>query len=1555
MSLLGYSQVGDLQSDGSRTVTLSQPEALTIVTVDLVSVSCKGGSNGEANLTVTGGTDSYSTSWDGNAYIPGTNVTGLAAGSHTYTIKDGNNANCSLSGTVNILEPLDALSVGITKTDVKCFGEATGAIELIASGGNGNYTYDWGLPFQSGISAGTYPYTVTDSKGCTATGSVAITQPTAQLSVSCPPTNVTNVKCSGEATGAINLVVTGGAGSYSVSIDSGVSFPYGTSISGLSAGSYNCMVKDANGCTQSLLVTISQPTNGLLVQNSKTDVSCFDGTNGAITLSISEGTSPYTVLWNDGITTGNRTNLSQGNYNYTVTDAKGCSISNSVTIAEPAKLVVNESIVNVSCFGGSNGAVVLSVSGGTAPYSVLWNDGITTPNRANLFAGNYSYTVTDTKGCIALGSVSITQSAAALSVSNTKTDVTCGGSLDGAINLNITGGTMPYTYLWNDAVTTKDRNSIPAGSYSVTVTDANGCSKNLTNIVIDAPFAITIPVPTITNVTIFGQSTGAIVLADPTGGAGGYTFKWTSDLDPLFNKSTKNISGLKSGLYTLTIKDINNCTSTKTFKIDQPDELLVTLQETKEIACFGNQNGEITANVTGGVLNYSFQWYKNGISIPETTSVLKNIGFGIYKVTVTDSQGAVKAAHDFNLKQPNALNVSLANQINVLCYGAATGAIDINIAGGTMPYDIQWQKDGVDYATTEDLTALVAGNYDVFITDNHGCGTILSNPVLISQPDAPLLITDLTVKNLSGFETQNGSISVETSGGTAPYLYAWRNKGITTIIGNKPTLDKLSIGTYELTITDSYNCSLTKGYTLTQPDKLIISAISQDPTSAIKCNGDKSGILQAVIQGGVPPYTYNWYNILTPTVTVSNTNPSETLMAGIYELKVTDANNNTFLLRSSPIIEPALLKINHTQNNVSCKNGNNGAITISTSGGTGIPVINWSNGANTNTISNLYAGTYTVTVTDENQCQSSESFIVTEPDLFYTSKVTKNPPSALGMQDGSIEIQVTGGTPNYNYLWYNDKKELIYSDLNRPYNTSINNIYAGQYFITVTDANGCSIIQKDLDKEDPLFVSLNQINIVKCYGGNDASIKANASGGTPAYYYKWYNVKDVSTIIGQSEILENVPAGKYYVVLLDSFGKSLQSETITITEPTSLNNVLSSEFTRCGDANDWTIASAPTGGTAPYTYLWNTGARTANLQNVPPANYSVTVIDAQGCTVTKTITITAPAHLATAETITKPTCFEGSDATIVLASSGGQGPYTYLWNTGEKSNILSNASAKEYSVTITDSKGCVIDKKYTIENPPKEVINLGEDVTLCFDQSLTINSTIADDKAKYSWTSTKGFTSNNPIITVSEPADYTLVVTNRLGCKATDMIKITSQNTAINAEFAVSSQAFLNDKVVVVDISNPDNDSIEWILPAEATVISKNGDYAEMSFSKTGEYEVTMNTKKGNCTATQTKKILIVEGQYQNPEGLDVQKKFDMKIYPNPSNGIFNVDVVLDKIMPAHVKVYSLNNNLIIDSKFGEGKDNYSFNFSLNGLPSGIYFVLFESQQGNQLRKIIIN
>ncbi|TDO72746.1 putative secreted protein (Por secretion system target) [Flavobacterium chryseum] len=1619
-SLLGYSQVGALQPDGSRAVTITQPSAIEILGS---AVNAKGNSqpNGEiSGYGISGGTPfsgpSYTETWTKNgASFSMTNPNALSAGVYVVNVWDSKGCNTSQSFTIN--EPAPLLVSITTPQKITCYDKNTGTLTANPSDGypysatpiTRAYSYEWfktdnlaganpvaiNQYSQTAINlkAGFYKVTIKDGGDNYASAYAELIQ---NDLITATPT-ITNVKCKGDATGAIFLTLANGTGSYDVSWNDG---PVTKDRTGLTSGLYKYTITDAAvpGCSITGNVNITEPNDELIFNPIiQTQPSTPLSSDGTIKITATGGTSPYTYQWtkdgsaftpNTNSSTGLTTGLTNGKYKVIVTDSNSCTQESPEMVLDALGIILLNK-VDIYCKGDASGSITIKAVGGFGNYAYQWyemNGTIATPliNETNPTltlqqTGFYRIRVQDHVNPDVYADYELTEPAQPLSATFTSTSVNCAGGNDGTAFIAATGGTPNsgvYTYEWFkdgillSTITTSSLNTLSAGVYKVIIKDKLQCSTEV-NFTVIAPTAIIIPNATITNVAIFGQYTGEIKLAPVTGGNGTYSYKWTYDLDPLFIKSTKDIAGLKAGTYILEVRDAKagvadnvGCIATRSFIVTQNPELIVTVQETKSILCNGDLNGEIKANVSGGVLGYNYVWYNSkGDIIGGDTNTITNLGAEQYKVVVTDSQGAQKTSSILNLIQPDKLTVSLANKVNVLCYGNQTGTIDINIVGGTLPYTFAWKKDAQQavYATSEDLNNLTSGIYSVLIKDKNNCEISLDN-ITITQPNAPLAIKDIEVKNLSGFETKNGSIEVLISGGTPIYTYAWRVKGSATIIGNKSLLDQLAIGTYELTVTDANNCTIVKEYTLIQPDKLLITAINE--TESIKCFGYKEAVLKATISGGAPigvadadkNYIYKWYNELNPSVIVSTTNPTEALIAGNYFLEVSDGFGNSYTSNKVIVKEPTPVKINFTQTNVSCKNQQDGSIHITTSGGTGIHTITWSktSDADPNSISNLFAGNYSVTVRDANNCTATQNFVITEPEVLAINKVVKTPPSGQGVDDASIAVTVQGGTPNYNFQWYDQNMNLIYTDNNKASNTSIYNIYAGQYFISVTDANGCSIVARDLDKVDPLFINVVQINTVQCHGDATASIKALTSGGLPGYYYKWYEVNNPSVIVSQAETLINAKAGTYYVIATDSFDKSIQSQNITITEPTLLTNSLSAEYVRCGDGNDWTIVSNASEGSAPYTYLWNTGAKTPNLIDVVPGNYSLVVTDKNGCTINKSINITTPAHLDASENIKIPTCYAGSDATIVVTTIAGTAPYIYLWNTGETSNTLSNAKAGTYSIEIKDAKGCIISRTYTIVDPPKDVIDLGEDVTLCFDQTLTINATIADNQATYSWTSDKGFKSTNAMITVSEPANYTVIVTNKLGCEATDTIKISSQSTAISAEFAVSSQAFLNEKIIIVDISNPIPDTVEWILPAGATVVSKDKDYAEISFNQLGEHDITIITTKGNCVATQTKTVMVTEGEYENPDNTDSQKKFDLKIYPNPSDGKFTVDVTLDKIMPGHIKVYSLSNNQVIDSKYEEGKDNYSFNFSLNGLPSGVYFVLFESQQGTKLRKIII-
>lgn len=1595
-------------------IVISSPDKLqfSYATTD---VTCKSATNGTIQLNITGGTVSndgnnkpiYKISCDSGTLgtvidIPNQKITGLSAGKWNVTVSDNN--NCVIATQqIEIKEPAAAFAFGSSViTNVTGNGLLNGSIKLNNTGGWGNYSYKWYTGETVDVSklipnenanllkdrpAGKYIAVAIDNNkdnlGCSITSVVfEIKEPT----VLTLDVTATNTKCNG-GQGSIIAIATGGAEIGQQQSDRQYTYELflnnisqekkvgnTANFTGLAIGQYKITATDSKANVSTLAntsykngtivttgyVELKQPDPILVTETTavKKTLACYNDQDGKLSVSVSGGTpftvgAPYHYVWKK---------------------------------LNPLNLI----------------------------YEPIGND---SPTQSGLFSGKYSVEVRDANydpanpsSCIGILENILIAQPDKLAFTFTKGDVSCNGGNNGTVKLNISGGTKAYTIICNGG-TIDNTNSMVSGLsegiYTIRVIDGNSCQTAEQTVTISQPqIALKIVNQNIIPTTGFGLATGKITIT-ATGGTGTYTYEWKNNLGAVTGTNSPTLSNVIAGIYSVLVTDVNGCYDLKSYEIYQPTKPV--LSETHLQSKCNGLLGSLNASATGGatynqnqpdrIYTYKLKNKANGATTTKTGNVadFSNIADGNYSLTATDIGGIDSNVIDVTFTQPTPIVVKLVSKSNVNCFGDQDGTIAISVSGGTPllvngnpEYTYQWKKKNPATNTYENfiptsLNTLFEGTYAVEVRDanyNSGnaayCIGILEGIVITQPADFGFDIDKITYTNPSANNGNDGKLHFEITGGKSNYEYKFYTKDAS---GNETIINTIANSSvkavdfsglvkdhYYISAKDDTGCIKYADFDFR--DNPLTISISQ--TQQITCYEANNGTVHVNANGGFGIKTISWYfnNTLLSTAILTTENLNlYNAKPGSYYAVIKDSKKVEVTSNTINITQPDLVTFSMVQEPVKCIGDSNGKITLSASGGNsnfsyryfykGALVKDWQNFSNgTNTIiTDLAAGEYTIFVQDSQQCLSTGGTIqVTSPTALSISNTISLPASGKGLSNGSIAITAQGANGNYTYQWFKSDN----SNINQSTNTAVN-LAAGKYYVIVTDAKGCNLTSELLEVTEPplLETSIAVQNVILCHDDKNGSLKPTTIGGflKPGenYTYKWY-AEGSNNILATTNILNNVGKGSYYVIATDSNGNEAKSTTLLVTEPAILDNILTSDYTLCGDANDWTIDATPSGGTAPYYYMWNTGAKTASLPNVPPANYSVLVTDSHGCTITKSITITAPIHLAATEKTVIPTCYAGSDATIEVTSFGGKGPYTYLWNTGEKSNILSGAAAGDYSVAIKDSKGCVVNYDYKIENPPKDIINLGEDVTLCFDQTLTINATINDDKATYFWKSDKGFTSNKAMITVSEPANYTVIVTNKLGCQATDTIKISSQNTAISAEFAVSSQVFKNEKIVIVDISNPIADEIEWILPANATVVSKNKDFAEISFSETGQYEITLNTKKGNCTAFQTKQILVTEGEYEenNPDETNNQKKFDVKIYPNPSNGIFTVDVLLDNVMPAHVKVYNLNNNLLIDSKTQDGKDNYLFNFSLSGLPSGIYFVLFESQQGNKLRKIII-
>ncbi len=1018
------------------------------------NVTCNGADNGSVNVTISGGSTPYSFAWSKDnvaGFSTLEDISGLAPGIYQLVVTDANGSTATVSA--EITQP-DILIASATGTNVNCFGGSNGTAAVNASGGTAPYTYLWSNAATtnsiSGLAAGNYTVTVTDANGCARTASYTVTQPTALTASAIG----TNINCFEGSNGSATVTATGGTTPYTYLWNNAATT---NSISGLAAGIYTVTVTDANGCATTASYTVTQPTS-LIVVMSGTNASCFGGSNGSATVIATGGAAIYSYLWSNGGTTNSINGLAAGLYTVTVTDANGCATTVSYTVTQPTALTASAIGTNVNCFEGSNGSATVTATGGTTPYTYLWNNAATTNSISGLAAGNYTVTVTDANGCARTASYTVTQPTA-LTASAIGTNVNCFEGSNGSATVIATGGTAPYSYLWSNGATTNSISGLAARNYTVTVTDANGCARTA-SYTVTQPTALTATAIG-TNVNCFGGSNGsATVIA--TGGTATYSYLWSN------GSTTNSITGLAGGVYSVTVTDANECTTTVSYTVTQPAALTVVMSGTN-VSCFGNSNGTATVNATGGTAPYSYLW-SNG----STTNSITGLVAGNYSVTVTDANGCTTTG-GYLVTQPTVLTVVMSGT-NANCSGSATATP----SGGTSPYTYSWSNG----ATTQTISGVPNGTYTVIVTDAKNCtvsGTRNVNGNSSINPTASVI-------NVTCFGQSNGSITVTGAGGVAPHTYninggAFQSNNVFT---------GLSAAVYVIGAKDANGCVDFITKTVSRPAAIVITLNSIQNL----CFGGGNGSISINVTGGSGGNIYSWTGAGGFTSTSKNINNLTT--AGNYTVTVTD-NNGCAKQFTATLLVAAQIIVNAQLTNLTCKGAGNGAISIVVSGGSGSGfTFSWSgpggfNAASQN-LSNLAAGRYDLTVTDATGCTTQKSYTLTEPSAVNLSTSRTNATGCNSL--GKIIATATGGTSPYQFKLNNGSYQS---------SGSFTGLYAGSYVVTAKDANGCT---------DIITVSITD-NGNDDYEKNDSKSKAAAivigstvnariaAGSDPADWFKF--------------------------------------------------------------------------------------------------------------------------------------------------------------------------------------------------------------------------------------------------------------------------------------------------------------------------------------------------------------------------------------------------------------------------------------------------------------------
>ncbi len=1288
-------------------------------------------------LNFPGGNEvTWDFTWTSPAGPGGEVITMYAAGN----IASGTNGNqhdliVTSTATGTIESGSQDLEVEIVSSqNVSCNGGNDGSATAEASGGTPPYSYNWSSgsnqPTANNLIANTYTVTVTDGMNNTTTAMVTITQPPPLVASIISQTNIDCINTIGSATAQGS----GGTSPYSYNWSSG-----GTSPTEFfnNPGNYFVSVTDANLCLEVATVTISENTTPPIATAGPDGVLDCD-TPILVLNGAGSSTGPeFTYLWTtfDGNIISGQTTLTPtvnapGTYTLTVTNQdNGCTASDETMVTEIPDMSLFITGNNVSCFGENDGSINLTVTGGQAPYSYDWNDdsldGMEDPS--GLSAGNYCVTVTDGGGCMETACIDILEpSEIQLSVSTT--DESCPGACDGSINMTVSGGTPGYSFSWTGpngyTANTEDISGLCSGTFIGMVTDSENCTATISVTINTAP-----PIDisgTVTPASCFDACDGMVELS-VSGGTAPYTYVWD---DPV-NQTTSTATNLCAGDYNVTVTDSNDCTSTASFTVTEPEELMASA-ETTDASCHEVCDGTVSITASGGTSPYSYDW-SGPYSGPDPDDVCA----GTHTVTITDANDCSTTV-DVTITEPDELVAALSST-NESAPDANDGTATADVSGGTSPYEYLW--DDPANQTTPTAVDLAPGTYCVTVTDANDCTT--SGCVTVNAGNCDLSATVETQNVLCNGEN-DGQAEAIPEGGTEPYTYNWSSGG------NEAVETGLSAGSHSVTITDANDCEVIVNFTISEPPALELEVTGTDETSV----GAMDGTATANISGGTQPYAYLWDDPSNQT-----TQTIENLPAGTYCVTITDGNDCTIsgcvtIMPASCDLE-AMLSIQH----VSCNSGNDGSATVEATGGTPPYTYDWSSGGDEATETNLSVGAYSVTILDSNGCCIILEFEITEPSPLVVI-ANASPATCFGECDGSIDLDISGGTGGYAYEWTNGNSSQDIDDL-----------CAGHYTVTVTDANGCTTtIQATVDEPPALELSMSSTAETSA-GANDGTATAEPVGGNGGYTYLWDDPLNQTT-----QTATGLAPGTYCVTVTDDNECTVTGCIVVNPFGCNMSLEISDDNFTCFDTCEGTIDLTVIGGEEPFDFNWSS----ASIGNVEDpdmlcfGNYSVTVTDANGCSaIISTSVVELPDDIVLSFESVVQSCLGVCDGAIDLTVSGGASPYTYLWSNGETTEDIEELCFDLYEVTVTDANGCTKVGIPTLEEPTGlEMFASGMDIScigLC-DGAIDLTIIGGTQPYDYDW-------NDDSLDGIEDPADlcagsYFVTVTDNNGCSVIANINI---------------------------------------------------------------------------------------------------------------------------------------------------------------------------------------
>lgn len=1306
-------------------ITLNEPSPLSLSCAESKAVSRVGGSDGEANISIGGGTARYNLTLTGpvsqnrqNLAAGAHSFTGLSAGSYKVVLTDS--SGCRDSCSFTITQPICNLSVGTTLRNPACFGDANGQINVNVTGGIFPIRIDWdqdaldGQLMPQNLRAGMYRFVVEDNVGCQIRDSVRLRDP-APITLNCAQQSAVTRVGGNDGRGTLSL--SGGTRPYRVSWTGPSSGSFSinrtgdTTLTGLRSGQYRIELRDRNDCVDSCVLIITEPVCNLQASiNVVRNILCNGNDDGSLEALVRNGRAPLTYAWSgaNGTATTNRIqNLGPALYTLIVTDNIGCKDTAQFDLIEPAPLMANcEVVMNVSTVGGRDGQVKLRYSGGTGIIALDWGGSqpgnVIARSRDSLFLGSlapgtYSPRFIDANGCQETCAFNINEPVCNLSARLQPQSPACPGASNGQIVAVINTGSAPFTFQWSNNSNNDTLQNVRAGTYQLTITDAINCSVVLDTVLQDPP-ALNVACQVTQQVRTVKGKEGRAQLTF-SGGSPAYTVRVQGPVSTSRTENTSGtieLTGLSSGDYTVLFTDGKGCEDSCSFSVTEPNCTLVVQSQASNPRCNGTTTGEIALTVTGAKAPLQYDWSDNA---NDGQATARNLRAGTYTVAVTDSIGCV-GVDTIVLIAPAPLSLACGTPVATTTVGGQNGSTAVRFSGGTAPYKLvlsgskrdSFLNISVDSFRVNNLSK---GNYRLSLTDANGC-TIQGCDFQIDDPVCNLTLSLSVTNNLCAGASE-GSIQSTVTGGGTSIVYDWnvdRFDGLSNAIG-------LQSGTYHLTVTDSQLCRDTANVTLTDPPAIeTVCSVLEQPLTL----GGTEGRARVVIRGG--------------------TGQRNIQLSGPSPGQMQQSSMDTF------------------------------------------------------SFSNLAAGTYQVVVTDANGCADTCGFTL-EPFMCKLQvSAQSTSPRCNGDANGSIQLTVVGNVGNLNYAWNSPLAA-----------TNLNALPAGTYRVTVSDAAGCrDSVEISIAEPPAINFSVSVLTQPSAANPQGGSIRADYSGGVPqyslAYYYQQITVSGRMPIPGGGPgftTISNLQEGNYIVIIGDR-NNCRDTAQITLTAPPcNLTVNITSARADCESSH---LNTTVTGGTGPFQYAWNPNRFNgqANPRNAAPGAYRLTVTDAIGCVARDSILLVAdPLALKVDFGVLNPPCPEDFGVFNIRSIGGGQGPFVLTLGARNPQRFnnpplsIRDLNPGTFNLSITNASGCSFDTSITIIPPQNLSLELGQDTTLRRGAKITFKPNVNFNPVQINWSPSEGLTgaeSLNPQATPTYTTTYTLLLSDSSGCEVSDKIRV---------------------------------------------------------------------------------------------------------------------------------------------------------------------------------------